>query len=406
MSTRTPRFHKLIVFTVSAAVALTLAWYVLRTLRKEEPTVQVFDTTEVLAEMMNERLARQLETPDSIQPDGGLTEAYPPPLVREPIDEETAAVFFPALTTGQMVYDPHSYVRRRGNVEQRISFLEHPAGGWTVRTNEQGMREDENVQTDKPDLRILVTGDSHTDGICENSESFPNVLEALLAKTMQGKTVEALNAGTGLYNLFNYLGTFERFAELDPDVFVVAVYGGNDFSGAMYLQRYFNRRAPYKQGSFRWNSKRVGPALESLGPQEIIQEVYFLNHPDDVSLAIDLACSISVELERQCTEAGVQLLFVYLPPPFRGQPAHFEEELREVVGRMRLVDVKLGVSDRIADAWLDFLQERRVPYVDLRPHFRESDELLYWRTDHHLNVAGHRVVGEILLERITDMMNL
>jgi hypothetical protein len=71
-----------------------------------------------------------------------------------------------------------------------------------------------------------------------------------------------------------------------------------------------------------------------------------------VSAAIDLACSVSVELDRLCSAGGARLVFVYLPPPTRGQPHHFVGERDAMLAEAGLADLELGVSDRIADAWL------------------------------------------------------
>jgi hypothetical protein len=400
MSIDSPKSHKLITLLTTTAVLVVIGWFVFPLLRREGPTVTLVDSREEVAKLMSERI---LDDPSTLPE---VEEGYPPPLVREPLDEETATLFFPGIGTS-MVYEPHAFIHRTVNTKARkVRFAEHPTGSFTIKTNEYGMREDEPVREQKPDLRILVTGDSHTDGVCDNAESFPNVVETLLAAQMGNDTVEVLNAGTGSFNLFNYLGTFERLVELDSDVFVVAVYGGNDFSGAMYLQRYFERREPYKQRRFTWGSSKVDKSLVSLGPQEVIQEVYFLNHPEDVDVAVDLACSISVELERQCALANAQLVFLYLPPPGRGQPQHFTEELHTVAAGCKLPTEEFGVSDRIADKWLEFLELRSIPCIDLRPHFRESEELFYWRTDHHLNVAGHRRAAELVHDRVTELLNL
>jgi hypothetical protein len=186
---------------------------------------------------------------------------------------------------------------------------------------------------------------------------------------------------------------------------VVTVYGGNDFSNARVLQRYFEERGPARSGPHSFKGKGLkDEKVGSLGPQEIYQEAYFANNPDDLELTVALACSVSVELERQCSEAGTALLFVYLPPPTRAQPALYRETARRYVTRGELGEFELGASDRIADPWLRFLDQRGIPAVDLRPYFRQVDEPLYWRTDHHLNVSGHRLAAKILYDPLTELL--
>jgi lysophospholipase L1-like esterase len=385
--------NRLLVCAMATLASAAVAWFAYRQMSPEAPSVLAVDTSAELARLMNER-AR--EDPEPAGHAAG--EPYPPALLRTPIDEETAETFFPANAYHHWEYEPHSYSVRAGHLSIRRNFGEHPAGGWTIRTNSLGMREDEEVLARRPDLRILVTGDSHTDGVCANSESFPNLIESALAAAQPGRTIEVLNAAAGGHNLYNYVGTLERFAHLEPDLFVVVVYGGNDFSTAMVMQRYFHRRKSFATGPHSFEPARTSRELRSIGLQELSQEVYFLNNSEDVELAVDLVCSVSVELERMCAEVGAELLLVYLPPPSRGQPEHFRGELTKLLPAAGLERQLLGASDRIANEWLRFLEERGIDYVDLRGHFRANQPLLYWRTDHHLNVAGHQLVAEVLQE--------
>ncbi len=395
---RSSPLTKLLVCGVSTAVSVTGAWFAYRHWAPESPTVLTVDTSEEVRRMVNERFAAAGDRAD-LASDG----SYPPPLVREPLDSTAAERFFPSVTTLRWVPDPHVYARRSGHQNYYRSFREHPDGGWTMETNELGMRESAEVLTEKPDVRILVTGDSHTDGVCATEESFANVLESLLSKERPGQTVESLNAGAGGYNLYNYLGTFERFAYLTPDVYIVVVYGGNDFYSSMLMHHYFHHGPPFGKELYAFDSELLSKKVRSIGAQEMAQEVYFLNNPDDVQVAVDLACSISVELQKQCSDSGTELLFVYLPPPYRGQPQHFDREEDMVLAAQGLENVELGASDRIADGWLRFLEERGLAQVDLRGAFRAESDRLYWRKDHHLNVIGHQLVAELLLDRVREL---
>src|SRR5690606_18882269 len=117
-------------------------------------------------------------------------------VLREPLSLNTARLFFPQAGMSRP-FNQEFYFSRAPNLEVRVPWPEHPNGEYVMRTNALGMREDEEVDPCRPDLRILVTGDSHTDGICANSESFCNRLEARLAAEDGGRTVEALNAAAG-----------------------------------------------------------------------------------------------------------------------------------------------------------------------------------------------------------------
>ncbi len=358
-------------------------------------TVRVVDDTASIAELLN---ARSSGGEPPLPMDGHF-------LVREPLDEPTARRLFPSLAGG-MVYDPVCYYRRAPDYVGRMKFPEHHRGGWAVRTNSDGMRESKDVAAEKPDLRVLVAGDSHTDGACSNAESFPNQLERLLAQERPDRVVEVLNTGTGGYHLYNYLGVLERYLELDPDIFIVAVYGGNDFHSAVRLERYFmHRPAPdYSRYPFNRLEERLGDTMTIIGAQDLNQEIYFYNNPGDVSASIDTTRSITLEMERIAAEHGIRVLHVYLPPLSSCQPHYFAEALRTAYGALGLGADELNASDRIADRWIEFLRERGLPHADLRTAFRAGDEPYYWRTEHHLNVAGHRKVAEELLPLVRDMI--
>jgi hypothetical protein len=126
-------------------------------------------------------------------------------------------------------------------------------------------------------VRVLVTGDSHTEGVCTNAESFTHLLEGALADARPGAAVEAINSGLSGYNLYNYLGVLEKGRALGPDVFVVTVYGGNDFAAAVQLYRYFERMPPYERAPHSLRSSFLDGGLwTGAVAQELNQVAYFL----------------------------------------------------------------------------------------------------------------------------------
>jgi len=388
--------RKALVAAVSTAVFATAAYVIYPYLQAEPQTVQLVDTTDELQRVTQERF-------ENAERSNELETNYPRALVRETLSEEQAKLFFPGIGSNpSSEYDPLEFIRRAPHFDKWFKFAEHPDGGWQLRTNALGMRNDGEVSETPPDLRVLVTGDSHVEGVCANQESCTFVLGELLAGANPGRSIEVLNAGAGAHNLFNYLGTFERFAYLKPDIYVVVVYGGNDFSASMLLDRYFRKRPAFKTRPHMFEQQDMRAAAGSLLPQELSQDVYFSNNPDDLPLAVELACAFSVELHALCEAQGTELLFVYLPPPTQAQPQHFQDELDDLMSSARMDPKWLGSSSRIADQWLSFLDDRGFECIDLRESFRESEACLYWRTDHHLNVAGHERLGRAVFDRLAE----
>jgi hypothetical protein len=331
---------------------------------------------------------------------------FPPPLVREPLDERMVGHLYPILRVGRRcVYDPVLLYRREPLVRFRHELAEHPGGGFEVSTNSLGLRDDDEPSADPPDLRVLVTGASNVEGVCSNRDTSVHLLETLLAGRRPELSVEALCAGVGAYNFYNFLGVVEHYRTLRPDVFVVVAHGGNDFFGGVRLHRWFCREGPGESPELR-RFAALGAAQgrfpHNLVAVEVAQVVYMLDNPADVETAVTVACSATAEMQRLCSEQGIRFVCAYLPPPLQGQPEILAAERAVVLERLQLGAQDLAVSDRIADRWLAYLASRGIACVDLRPAFRAARERLFWRTDAHVNLEGQRVIAEALLPLVLE----
>jgi lysophospholipase L1-like esterase len=330
------------------------------------------------------------------------------PLRRAPLTKGTAHQLYP-IDAGHYVYDALRGFTRRPNASQRYVFEEHDGGGYTARTNALALREDSEPAEKRPDLRVLVTGDSHTDGACENSESFANRCEALLAAADLARTVEVLNAGNGSYTFDNYLGVLERFAGLRPRVLVVCVYGGNDWGEALAPWHYHhNTERPRAGGDY---DQRLTAALrvrDGWGRQVVNQShnqyLYFAREPAEVATALRAGLSVTAELRRQCARDGIRLVVAYLPPLVDVQRERLQPSIDEVDAVLGLDAPALAITDELADRYLAWCAREAIETLDLRPLLREhAAEPLYWRADLHLSVRGHELVGAALAERLASL---
>jgi lysophospholipase L1-like esterase len=321
------------------------------------------------------------------------------------LDPEALRIYFPAIGESCLA-DDRMYLRRQPRVDTWFEMAEYPGGGYRIRTNALGMREDTEPAEQRPDLRVLVTGDSHTDGVCGNGASIPNALEALLAAQPGAGSVEVLNAGLGGTNPFYYLAVLERYApELRPHAFVAIVYGGNDFSDALELERWMNRREPAKF-SRRKPVGRVDGLNWSMGflPQEAVQANYFANNLEEVPRCIRLLEALSAEIARVAEQAQCVALIAYLPPATRVEPLHTAENVAAVMQAFGLTEADLALSDRIADAWLARLAERGIAHVDLRPALKAEQQSCYWNSDSHLNLRGNQVIARELRAKLETLL--
>jgi lysophospholipase L1-like esterase len=321
------------------------------------------------------------------------------------VDERTAEKLFP-LRIPNHVYDPYCYYRHKSHLDLDQPWPEHPNKRWHMRTNELGLREDNEVSDKAPDVRVLVTGDSHTDGVCDNSESFANVLEASLAKAHPGKTVDVLNAGKGGYGFYNYMGVLQRFLALDlkPRVFVVAVYGGNDFEEVLTAWHYFEgtMRPPGAEIYFR----QLAAAKKFNEPclaQGMMSFKYFNQNPGEVQTALDAALFVCGEILTTCKENGIAPVFVYVPSAYELDPAQTSVGLARVLDALKLTTEDLENAGKLSDRFLAGLDALGATTVDMRPPFHAFEGPLYWNLDHHMNVDAHALIArtlEPLVERL------
>lgn len=322
-------------------------------------------------------------------------------LVRWRLSEsETSALF---QQQSDYVYDPLTYWRRRSGFDFIQKFEPYPGGEYRVRTNSEGMREDDEVRAQKPALRVVVTGDSHTDCVCPNEKSYANQLEALLAQQSPDRSVEVLNCGVGSYSFYHYLGVLEKRAALSPDVFVIGVFGGNDFGEVLAPWHHFQRTERPRNPELRMRLQRAldapipGGGNTAAVSQGYNQYFYFDSQPDQLEVALKAATSVMAEILEQCRERSIRLVVLYMPPP----PEVDYESSRELFESVsRAYGAKRDVLPLVAelgDRFLAFLRERDVTVLDARPLLRAAPKPLYWPTDLHINLAANRMLAEALL---------
>jgi len=391
---------KLLIAAASAAVALVIglavAWYAVSQRARHEDTALVDDTEDFWKFLQQRRGERA---------DGEPVETF------GPIPEEDAHQVFAGLKS-EAVYDPEVYyIRQPGLFAPRV-FDEHPGGKWVMRTNSQGFREDRELP-ESPDARVVVLGDSHTDGVCNNKFSFANQLEELLGERHAGKAIDVVNAGVGSHSFYNYLGAISKYGrELKPDVIVCAVYGGNDFLGVLRPLHYFLREPLPLGGKERFEHldrfrEAVGERADRHMGQAVLQLSYFAFEPEIADEAVGCAIDLTRRMAKRADELGIDLVIAYLPPMWDVQMARYEEfpdMLPRVLG-LEEIGAPLG-ADGWADRWLDATKDCGATFLDLRPSFRDADVDLYWHRDHHVNLDGHRRIAELLVPIVDPLLEL
>ena len=294
-------------------------------------------------------------------------------------------------------YDPWVYCRDAGNLNDRFPRPEHPNRHWWWRTNSLGLREDHELDDPPRDLRVLVAGDSHTFGLCDNSETFANLLEGRLARLHPGRTVEVLNAGYGGYTFHQYLGTILRLRSFAPQVCVVTVFGGNDFVELVVLESQFaGRPLPPMSAEFHARrAKALACSADAMG-QGLNSADSFRAWPEEEPKMVAAAIARCVEMRRVAEANGSRLIIAFLPSPFDFDWPKQPKYALDARAALGLTDAELAVNRRMGEGLLAGLREAGVTVLDLRPVLERESPPPYWRLDFHLDLRGHARVAEAL----------
>lgn len=372
--------------TIAAVVLVLLA----RAFRQEptpgDPDVAAGSEVWTLARAMD---PRGLEAPEM----AGLETR----LERQPLNEEEARFFFPVR---ENAYDPHAYFRMRSGMDEMHPMPEYPGGAWHLRTNSIGLREDHEIAQQRPDIFVVAAGDSQTEGVCNNDVSFSNLLEAALVRDHPGRSVEVLNTGCAAYSFYNYLGVLEAWADKKPDVFVTAIFGGNDFMECLTLYHHFHRTQPPPGNREEWG--RVTAMLEAgeaAQAQWLASTGYFSRFPDQMDCAVRCALEVVDEMKRQCAAMGTALIIVYIPSVFDLNDGEGAEQIAKAKKVLQLTGQDEAVGNRLGNRLVWALRERGIDVIDLREELAAKDRPWYW-SEFHIDLKAHAKIAELLLPRV------
>ena len=330
----------------------------------------------------------------AVGPPDGATVALPCPLVTLPqpvwMDEEMARRTFPALQkdNSRMTWDPLAIMVLKPDSQHSFPFAEYPGGTIEFRTNNLGFREDEPTQVAKAGRRILVLGDSQTEGVVYNRESLANVLEARLAAA--GEPAEVINGGIGATGPHNYLGLLLKHRELRPDVVIVMIFTGNDFAHSLQLDDMIHGRKSSLLA--RKELQELKDRWPELLPQSFTQAFLFHDDRPAAELAVAAARTACEEIAHQCADLGARLLVAILPT----RPEldlDDEERVAEIVQAFGMTHDDIFINARLGESLRQQLEAQGIETLDLRPALRAAPAPRYWKKDYHLNITGHAAVA-------------
>lgn len=293
------------------------------------------------------------------------------------------------------------------DIHRRVDWPEHVEGGFELRTNNMGFREDQPTTVRKPigAVRVLVTGDSHTDGVLANSESFATRLEELMRAHGPEPVFEAINGGHGHYGPHNYLGILERHLDLEPDYFVVVTFVGNDLLDSI-AEAWVRGdiELPDRPESYMDRLERAQSASGAAVSQGLNQIYLLRTFPELAEMALEIAVEQFRQISILCAEHHIGLFTVLLPAKADVEP-ETDSDTPIAAEILQLDAGALGLNRKLAARLARSLEDLGIRVLDLYPAFAESPDELFWKRDHHLNVAGHRFMAELFFDRFGEELS-
>ena len=324
------------------------------------------------------------------------------------LDETAARALFPAIRDGdnrRARFDPVTLLALQPDQSRAQDHSEHPNGEWMMRTNNRGFREDTPTVVEKGEdtYRILVAGDSHTEGLVDNRESFPNVLERRLAEEIPGRSFDVVNAGVATMGPYNYLQVLKKNLDLAPDLFVAAFFVGNDFNDAVTIQSFLDRR---KHGPWTADARKRLQAAAKKWPAQMAQGAYqafrFHHHPEETKIGLESSVRWFDEIRDLCKSCRIGFLAVIIPIKYDVDLRDDRPTYRQFLSSLDLTGAELALNRRLGQRFVRMLGESGIDVLDPTEAMRECDDVLYWREDYHINVLGHAFLAERILENIED----
>ncbi len=400
--------QRVVMALVSSVLGLIIVAWILER-RPDAGTVELVDTRDEVAQYF---LKRSNEKPEGVARNTVMAAPPSAPLMvgrhnYADLPRALAKRMFPTIRkpNPRSQYDPYSFYWGKAGFRYSMPGRTHPDGDYLMVNNSLGFRRETELSQVKPDLRVIVTGDSHTEGVVPMHEHLTEVAEAILRRDRPERSVEVINAGVGGYMLYNYSGVARKFEGLTPDVFVVVVYGGNDFSSSVGTYRFFHRLpvSAHVPKEFRAEWKRLSKESTQLFAQSLNQVIRLHCQPQELALAKEAISEFVQDTRGICEQAGSKFVLMYLPSLFEVQPHLDEEGIRTALENLGWNYEELTETSDLANSMLQEAESLGVPCIDLRDAFRAASEPLYWDFDHHINTAGHALAAKQLSQLLDGL---
>ncbi len=284
-------------------------------------------------------------------------------------------------------------------------FPEHPLHKIILETNNLGLRMKHPTTLKKNKKRIIVIGDSHVDGIVNTEENC-----CYLLNTKLGREWEVLNCAVGGYSLTNYLKWLKKYGiKLNPNFCFLILYLGNDFD------LFHPADCPF-ENRFIWkcvNSSLIAFYLYLPHFYKKCYTQYLFGQSGVYQYTIwkdKLSRNLLIKkLKRYFSKLknlfDNKIYIVILPTKIQieGNNPSFEKLLKKYN-----INFNCLYLDSLKEELCNVLKENKMHFIDLTPIFKRyylsSGKKLYWDSDFHLNIEGHKLLSEILYSIVTEKL--
>lgn len=265
-------------------------------------------------------------------------------------------------------------------------------------------------------VEIVSLGDSLTFGYgVDDANAWPAILAQALSP------LRVINLGLIGASPEQYVRVYETFGHpLRPQLVVVGLYMGNDFSDAKFFHRWVQAGAPgnyllwrgfYNYGAIAGFLRQHSYLVQLLLHARTVYESWAISEPRRLVLganaqvqlqpslmtnlvrntapdqpAFQLVVQALTRLQTLATAQGTQVLVVFLPT---------KEQVY-----LPLLGESVGNPSAPLQA---VLEAEEIPYFDLLPAFRhqaETRQQLFFAADSHPNQQGYRLIAQELLAHL------
>lgn len=269
------------------------------------------------------------------------------------------------------------------------------------RTNNLGFREDVDIVAKKTnEYRVLVTGDSHTDGVLKyNPQSFINIWEEKLNASDSTIYYNCMNGGTAYYTFRNYLGFLKKYKYLKPNIYLINIFTGNDFREAPIFEDNRTSVSNVFKNIYSRSWKKLYSEEQKAIPytQGLEQTLYFQSFPNDKEKALMLAKKYMLEIKEICAQENIQLVVTLLPSKIETNSI-FKEYMQELFS---IDDEHIQTNEQLTNTFATWLTTKNIVNYNLKSLLQNATEKVYWDQDLHINPHAHRIIGEFLFEEIS-----